>query len=73
LPLDIIHLLEEKGAKVSYHDPHVLHFHHEGMEMASAPDLDAALTEADCVVIATDHSMYAWREIVQAALLVVNT
>jgi len=32
-------------------------FHHDGMEMASVRDLDAALAEADCVVIATDHSV----------------
>ena len=31
--LDIIHLLEEKGANVRYHDPHVPAFQHEGMEM----------------------------------------
>jgi UDP-N-acetyl-D-glucosamine dehydrogenase len=71
--LDVIHLLEEKGAVVSYHDPHVPHFHHEGMEMASAPDLDAALAEADCVVIATDHSAYDWEEIASKSSLVVDT
>jgi UDP-N-acetyl-D-glucosamine dehydrogenase len=41
--LDIIHLLEEKGANVSYHDPHVPAFHHEGMEMVGVTDLDLAL------------------------------
>jgi len=71
--LDIIHLLEEKGAVVSYHDPHVPSFHHEGMEMASVRDLDAALAEADCVVIATDHSAYDWEKIARAASMVVDT
>ena len=32
------------------------------MEMVSVRDLDAALEEADCVVITTDHSAYDWGE-----------
>ena len=71
--LDIIHLLSEKGAQVSYHDPHVPAFHHEGMEMASVTDLDAALTASDCVVIATDHAAYDWARIGERAQLIVDT
>jgi len=71
--LDIIHLLEQKGAQMIYHDPHVPAFEHEGMSMHSVTDLDAALAEADCVVIATDHSMYNWASIRQAVRLLVDT
>ena len=71
--LDIIHLLEQKGAQMTYHDPHVPAFEHEGMSMRSVTDLDAALAEADCVVIATDHSMYNWASIRQAVRLLVDT
>jgi UDP-N-acetyl-D-glucosamine dehydrogenase len=71
--LDIIHLLEEKGAQVSYHDPHVPAFQHDGMEMVSETDLDAALQKADCVVIATDHSAYDWTEIARRAACIVDT
>jgi UDP-N-acetyl-D-glucosamine dehydrogenase len=71
--LDIIHLLAEKGAEVSYHDPHVPAFHHEGMEMASVPDLNAALDASDCVVIVTDHAEYDWEEIAARAALTVDT
>ena len=71
--LDIIHLLQTKGAVVSYHDPHVASLRHEGMAMESAPDLDAALGDADCVVVATDHSAYDWPEISRRARLVVDT
>ena len=56
-------LLEEKGANVSYHDPHVPAFQHEGMEMVGVTDLLLALRLADCVVIATDHSTYDWKSI----------
>lgn len=71
--LDIIHLLEAKGAQVSYHDPHVPAFQHDGMEMVSVTDLDAALAAADCVVIATDHSAYDWRHIRRKASNLVDT
>ena len=56
----MIHLLAEKGAKVSYHDPHVPSFQHEGMEMVGVTDLDLALCLADCVVVVTDHAAYDW-------------
>jgi UDP-N-acetyl-D-glucosamine dehydrogenase len=71
--LDIIHLLEEKGAHVYYHDPHVPSFQHEGMEMVSVTDLDVALRMVDCVVIATDHDAYRWDDVARKAALVVDT
>ncbi len=71
--LDIIHLLEEKGAQVHYHDPHVPAFQHEGMEMVSVTDLNVALSMVDCVVITTDHDAYQWGEIARKAALVVDT
>ncbi|MCB0121804.1 MAG: nucleotide sugar dehydrogenase [Caldilineaceae bacterium] len=71
--LDIIHLLEEKGAHVYYHDPHVPSFQHEGMEMVSVTDLHVALSMVDCVVVATDHDVYDWDEIRHKAALVVDT
>ena len=48
-------------------------FHHDGLEMASVPDLDAALAEADCVIVAADHSDYDWPAVHQRARLVVDT
>ncbi len=71
--LDIIHLLQEKGAHVSYHDPFVPDFFHEGLEMTGVVDLDAALASADCVVIATDHANYNWDNIRDQARLLVDT
>ncbi len=71
--LDIIHLLREKGAEVSYHDPHVPTFSHDGMAMTSITDLHAALDGADCVVITTDHALYDWNLVRQSAQLLVDT
>lgn len=70
--LDIIHLLEKKGAHVRYHDPYVPAFQHDGMEMACVPILAGALAEADCVVIATDHSSYDWAAVRQTARILVD-
>lgn len=63
--LDIIHLLEQKGALVEYHDPFVTSFNFEGMAMASIHDLDGAMAMADCVVVVTDHDAYDWGMISQ--------
>lgn len=71
--LDIIHLLQEKGAVVSYHDPHVPAFHHDGMAMTGESDLEAALDAADCVVVATDHSAYDWADIARRSRVLVDT
>ena len=54
--LDIIRLLAEKGADVSYHDPLVPSLRHEGQELASVPLDDQRLSAVDVVVIVTDHS-----------------
>jgi UDP-N-acetyl-D-glucosamine dehydrogenase len=71
--LDIIHLLEEKGAQVSYHDPHVPAFHYDGMAMEAVADLETAVQKADCVLIATDHSAYDWAQLVEHASLLIDT
>ncbi len=71
--LDIIHLLQEKGGTVDYHDPHVPQFQYDGLAMDSVSDLDAALVNADCVVVATDHTAYDWDNIREQAKLIVDT
>lgn len=73
--LDIIHLLQKKGAKVSYHDPfipHIVH-EHEGWAMDSVKDLSTSISEADCVVIVTNHSTYDFPQIYKKANLIVDT
>ena len=71
--LDVIGLLEKKGALVSYHDPYVPRFQHDGMERASVLDLNAAVERADCVVVITNHSDYDYEGILRSAQLIVDT
>lgn len=71
--LDVIHLLEQKGADVTYHDPYVPHIAHEGWEMESVDDLDSALLDSDCVVIITNHKKYDYDDILKKSTLIVDT
>ena len=70
--LDVIHLLQEKGAKISYHDPYIPTLSHEGLDLESV-DLDQAVPAADCVVIITNHRAYDWEQIAARAKLIVDT
>ncbi len=71
--IDIIHLLKEKGAVVSYHDPHVPTLHYDGIAMTCVPDLNTALQQGDCVIVVTDHSAYDWAIVCQHARLIIDT
>jgi len=71
--LDILHLLQEKGADVCYHDPYVPHFTADGATLTSIALDRRTLQQADCVVIATAHSSYDWAWIVDNSRLVVDT
>ena len=76
--LDLIHLLRQQGACVSYHDPLAPSIRKAGLDMASVgtsgePALREALSAADCVVIVTDHSSYDWADVVERSRLIVDT
>lgn len=71
--LDVIGLLKQKGAEVSYHDPYIPTVTHDGWSLQSAPDLIATVRAADCVVIISNHSVYDYPAILEAARLIVDT
>jgi UDP-N-acetyl-D-glucosamine dehydrogenase len=71
--LDILRLLAERGARVSYHDPHVPRIRMNGGHIESVPLTPEALAAADCVVIATDHTAVDHAAVAAAARLVVDT
>ena len=72
--LDIISLLEQRGAHITYHDPYVAQIRLEGdAVMQSSSYSDGLLEEADCVVIVTDHSSYDWQHVVDHSRLIVDT
>jgi UDP-N-acetyl-D-glucosamine dehydrogenase len=71
--LDIIKLLCNKGAEVTWHDPYVREL--KGMESLTRAEAVTSelLSQADCVVITTDHSTYDWEAIVKDANLIVDS
>jgi UDP-N-acetyl-D-glucosamine dehydrogenase len=71
--LDVIRLLEGRGAEVVYHDPHVPSFREDGHQRLSVPFSDDELRRADAVVIITDHSAVDYQRVVDIAPLVVDT
>ena len=71
--LDVMRRLEERGARVQYHDPHVARFQEDGHARASVPLTPELLAAVDAVVIITDHSSVDYRNIGAHAALVVDT
>jgi UDP-N-acetyl-D-glucosamine dehydrogenase len=73
--LDVIGLLQKKGAQVEYHDPYIPHIHHEydGWHMDSVKDMMQAVREADAVVVITDHKVYDYGAIVKEAKFVFDS
>ena len=71
--LDVMRLLSEKGALLSYNDPLVPSLRLGRSMLKSVEASPAKITEHDCVIILTDHSAYDIRAIVEAAKLVIDT
>jgi len=71
--LDVIRLLQQRGADVEYHDPHVPRFREDGVELVSLPLTAEILRRADCVVIVTDHTAIDYALVAREAALIVDT
>ncbi|MDH5506072.1 MAG: nucleotide sugar dehydrogenase [Anaerolineae bacterium] len=71
--LDVIGLLRQKKAQVSYHDPYIPKVAHEDWQLDSVPDLSSAVKHADCVVIVTNHSQYDYSAILKDAKAIIDT
>ena len=71
--LDVMHLLEEKGAVVAYHDPYVAELREDSETRKSVALTPAEIKAADCVVIVTDHQVVDYESVVATAQLVVDT
>jgi len=71
--LDVIGLLINKGAIVSFHDPYNEKIDHDKWSLTSVPDLFAAVAEADCVMVVTNHTVYDYAKILKNAKLIMDT
>ena len=70
--IEIIKILREKGAMVSYNDPMIPNLSEDGVKMSSKKLTKQFLKNQVCVVILSDHSFYDWDWIVRHSNLVID-
>ena len=68
--LDLIHLLQKRGAIVSYSDPFIQQIRLEDIDLEAVPESCAGA--ADGTVVATDHSGFDYENLVARAPLIVD-
>jgi len=73
----IITLLKDKGAAVTYHDPHISVIagmrNYPDLVMHSSELTEELLQQSDCVILVTDHSCFDLRWIQEQSRLVIDT
>lgn len=70
--LDIMHLLVQRGAIVSYSDPFIPSLRLEDHKFESQ-DMLSSCEAADCVVVVTDHSNVDYVKAIEVSRLIVDT
>ncbi len=73
--LDIIHLLDKRGAIVTYSDPFVPKLRADNFLPRDMYAIDAVqgAAESDCAVIVTDHQAFDYSRILDRVKLIVDT
>ncbi|MGC7871922.1 nucleotide sugar dehydrogenase [Desulfosporosinus sp. SYSU MS00001] len=74
--LKIMELLRKQGANITYHDPYIPVIEPHGgstVHLESVPLTDEVLSDADGVLILTDHSVVDYARVAEKAKLVVDT
>jgi UDP-N-acetyl-D-glucosamine dehydrogenase len=70
--LDVIRLLEEQGAAVSYHDPHVPVLREGDHEYTGVALTPAVLSATDAVVVITDHQGVDYQSVADHATVIID-
>jgi UDP-N-acetyl-D-glucosamine dehydrogenase len=75
--LDVMHVLHQRGALLSYADPHVPSLRARdwpgGYDLSPVDLTRESLASFDCVVIVTDHRAFDWAMVAECAPLIVDT
>jgi UDP-N-acetyl-D-glucosamine dehydrogenase len=72
----IMELLRNRGAELSYSDPHVPKFppmREHRFDLTSVPLSSSVLAKQDCVVLVTDHDKFDYEIILASSPLIVDT
>jgi UDP-N-acetyl-D-glucosamine dehydrogenase len=71
--LDILKILERKGAELYYHDPYIPQFSEDSLALSSS-ELSAEFLESmDCAVLVTNHSDFDCQWMVDKSQIFVDT
>jgi len=70
--LEVMRLLLDNGADLSYSDPHVETITLADRLFTSVPLSQELLADTDCVVVTTDHTDFAWEDVATYAALIVD-
>jgi UDP-N-acetyl-D-glucosamine dehydrogenase len=75
--LDVMHVLHQRGARLSYADPHVPALRARdwpgGYDLTPVDLTRESLASFDCVVVVTDHRAFDWTMVAECAPLIVDT
>ena len=71
--LDVMRILSEKGADLTYNDPYVPMLRLGKNTLESIELSSEAIGKQDCVIILTDHSEYDFKQITATARLLIDT
>jgi UDP-N-acetyl-D-glucosamine dehydrogenase len=71
--LNVMRILCDKGALLSYSDPYVPAIRKDWLWLESLPLANGYLGAVDCVVVLTDHREFDYAHIAEAAPLIVDT
>jgi len=71
--IDIMRLLQDRGAEVAYHDGYCPTYGRGGDEMSSVPLTADELSRADCVVVTCKHTGVDWDLVKEHARAIVDT
>ncbi|UCH12386.1 MAG: nucleotide sugar dehydrogenase [Candidatus Omnitrophota bacterium] len=71
--LDIIELLQGKGARVSYSDPYILYLDINSIRTKGVKLTQAILKKNDLVILVTDHREFNYKMIANSARLILDT
>jgi UDP-N-acetyl-D-glucosamine dehydrogenase len=71
--LDVIRLLEQHGADVVFHDPHIASFREDGHTRSGVALTPAELQRSDAVVIVTDHHTIDYQVLMDNATLIADS
>jgi UDP-N-acetyl-D-glucosamine dehydrogenase len=74
--VEIMQLLQNKGAVIAYSDPHVPSFpkmREYSFDLKSVELNESSISQYDCIVLTTDHDLFDYPLLTRAAKLIVDT